>query len=465
MNQNSLFITRAIHKESTSMRNIDVNQVVDEAKFTPFHLKVLFWCMLVIIFDGYDLVIYGVALKGLVAQWGLSAKEAGFLGSVALFGMMIGAMALGSLADRYGRKKMIALCLVLFSVFTFLCGFAQNPTQFALMRFVAGIGIGGAMPNLVAMMAEYSPKRMRSTMVSLMFSGYAIGGMLSAGLGILIVPTFGWEWMFYLGLVPLLLLPLILKFLPESLGFLMRHGHEAQVRQILPKLAPSLNLQADDQLVREELVVKKTAVPVGQLFQEKRGVSTLAFWASFFCCLLMVYALSTWLPKFMEQAGYELKAGLSFLFAMNIGAMVGAIGGGWLADKLNIKAVLLGFLLLGSVALVMLGYKTPLPVLYFLVAVAGATTIGTQIVLYSYVAMYYPLKIRSTGIGWASGIGRIGAIVGPILGGWLVALQLPHSTNFMIFAIPGVIAAVAVLFIANSRDSVAPAKTDKVGAV
>ena len=136
-----------------------------------------------------------------------------------------------------------------------------------------------------------------------------------------------------------------------------------------------------------------------------------------------------------------------------------------MADKLNIKAVLLGFLLLGSVALVMLGYKTPLPVLYFLVAVAGATTIGTQIVLYSYVAMYYPLKIRSTGIGWASGIGRIGAIVGPILGGWLVALQLPHSTNFMIFAIPGVIAAVAVLFIANSRDSVAPAKTDKVGAV
>ena len=194
------------------MRSVDVNQVVDDAKFTPFHMNVLFWCMLVIIFDGYDLVIYGVAMKGLVAQWGLSAKEAGFLGSVALFGMMIGAMALGSLADRYGRKKMIALCLVLFSLFTFLCGFAQNPTQFAIMRFIAGVGIGGAMPNLVAMMAEYSPKRMRSTMVSLMFSGYAIGGMLSAGLGIMIVPSMGWEWMFYLGIIPLFLLPLIWKF-------------------------------------------------------------------------------------------------------------------------------------------------------------------------------------------------------------------------------------------------------------
>ena len=443
------------------MRSIDVNQVVDDAKFTPFHLNVLFWCMLVIIFDGYDLVIYGVAMKGLVAQWGLSAKEAGFLGSVALFGMMIGAMALGSLADRYGRKKMIALCLVLFSLFTFLCGFAQNPTQFAIMRFIAGVGIGGAMPNLVAMMAEYSPKRMRSTMVSLMFSGYAIGGMLSAGLGIMIVPSMGWEWMFYLGIIPLFLLPLIWKFLPESLGFLMRQGKEAEVRKILPKVAPELNITAEDQLVREEVVVKKSVVPVGQLFAERRGVSTLAFWVSFFCCLLMTYALSTWLPKFMEQAGYELKAGLSFLFAMNIGAMIGAIGGGWLADKFNIKAVLVAFLLLGSAAFVCLGYKAPVPVLYVLVTIAGATTIGTQIVLYSYVAIFYPLKIRSTGIGWASGVGRIGAIVGPILGGWLVAMQLPHSTNFMVFAIPAIIATVAVLFIAKGKTEVVVAEKAK----
>ena len=443
------------------MRSIDVNQVVDDAKFTPFHMNVLFWCMLVIIFDGYDLVIYGVAMKGLVAQWGLSAKEAGFLGSVALFGMMIGAMALGSLADRYGRKKMIALCLVLFSLFTFLCGFAQNPPQFAIMRFIAGVGIGGAMPNLVAMMAEYSPKRMRSTMVSLMFSGYAIGGMLSAGLGIMIVPSMGWEWMFYLGIIPLFLLPLIWKFLPESLGFLMRQGKEAEVRKILPKVAPELNITAEDQLVREEVVVKKSVVPVGQLFVEHRGVSTLAFWVSFFCCLLMTYALSTWLPKFMEQAGYELKAGLSFLFAMNIGAMIGAIGGGWLADKFNIKAVLVAFLLLGSTAFVCLGYKAPVPVLYLLVTIAGATTIGTQIVLYSYVAIFYPLKIRSTGIGWASGVGRIGAIVGPILGGWLVAMQLPHSTNFMVFAIPAIIATVAVLFIAKGKTEVVVAEKAK----
>ncbi len=443
------------------MRSVEVNQVVDDAKFTPFHMNVLFWCMLVIIFDGYDLVIYGVAMKGLVAQWGLSAKEAGFLGSVALFGMMIGAMALGSLADRYGRKKMIALCLVLFSLFTFLCGFAQNPTQFAIMRFIAGVGIGGAMPNLVAMMAEYSPKRMRSTMVSLMFSGYAIGGMLSAGLGIMIVPSMGWEWMFYLGIIPLFLLPLIWKFLPESLGFLMRQGKEAEVRKILPKVAPELNITAEDQLVREEVVVKKSVVPVGQLFVEHRGVSTLAFWVSFFCCLLMTYALSTWLPKFMEQAGYELKAGLSFLFAMNIGAMIGAIGGGWLADKFNIKAVLVAFLLLGSAAFVCLGYKAPVPVLYVLVTIAGATTIGTQIVLYSYVAIFYPLKIRSTGIGWASGVGRIGAIVGPILGGWLVAMQLPHSTNFMVFAIPAIIATVAVLFIAKGKTEVVVAEKAK----
>ena len=146
---------------------------------------------------------------------------------------------------------------------------------------------------------------------------------------------------------------------------------------------------------------------------------------------------------------------------MNIGAMIGAIGGGWLADKFNIKAVLVAFLLLGSAAFVCLGYKAPVPVLYVLVTIAGATTIGTQIVLYSYVAIFYPLKIRSTGIGWASGVGRIGAIVGPILGGWLVAMQLPHSTNFMVFAIPAIIATVAVLFIAKGKTEVVVAEKAK----
>ena len=173
------------------MRKIDINHVIDEARFRPFHWNVLFWCTLIIIFDGYDLVIYGVVLPILMDQWQLTPIEAGSLGSVALFGMMVGAMSLGTASDKYGRKKMIVLCIILFSLFTLLCGFAQTPTQFAVLRFIAGLGIGGVMPNVVALISEYAPKKIRSTLVALMFSGYAIGGMLSAGLGIWIVPNWG----------------------------------------------------------------------------------------------------------------------------------------------------------------------------------------------------------------------------------------------------------------------------------
>ncbi len=427
------------------MRKIDINHVIDEAKFRSFHWNVLFWCTLIIIFDGYDLVIYGVVLPILMDQWQLTPIEAGSLGSIALFGMMVGAMTLGTASDKFGRKKIILLCIVLFSLFTFLCSFSQTPAQFAVMRFIAGLGIGGVMPNVVALISEYAPKKIRSTLVALMFSGYAIGGMLSAGLGIWIVPTWGWEIMFYLGCIPLILLPLIMKMLPESLGFLLRDNKDTKVKAILAKIDPQIIASNQYELTRQDVVIRK--IPILDLFSEKRAISTVAFWISFFMCLLMVYALGSWLPKLMQTAGYPLKSGLMFLFAMNIGGMVGAILGGRMSDKFNLKSVLVIFFILGAIAITLLGFRSNTYFLYFLVMIAGAATIGSQILLYTYVAQYYPMHIRSTGLGWASGVGRIGAIVGPMLGGILMQLGLPHYQNFMAFAVPGIIAALAIALV------------------
>lgn len=158
------------------MRTIDVSALIDGARFNAFHARVLFWCALIIIFDGYDLVIYGVVLPSLMAEWGLSSLQAGALGSCALVGMMLGALFFGSVSDRIGRRKTIMICVTLFSGVTALNGLAQTPEAFALCRFVAGLGIGGVMPNVVALMNEYAPKRSRSTLVALMFSGYSLGG-------------------------------------------------------------------------------------------------------------------------------------------------------------------------------------------------------------------------------------------------------------------------------------------------
>jgi len=301
------------------------------------------------------------------------------------------------------------------------------------------------MPNVVSLMSEYSPKKSRSTLVALMFSGYAVGGMMSAGLGIWIVPNFGWEIMFYLAIVPMLMLPFMLKFLPESVAFLMAQKREGEARSILQRVAPDRNITERDVLIVPPTTESKA--PVLELFRDGRAMSTMMFWTAFFCCLLMVYALGSWLPKLMSSAGYALSSSLMFLMVLNVGAIVGAVGGGWLADRFSLRSVLVSFFLLGSGSLILLGYESPMWFLYTLMGIAGATTIGSQILLYAYVAQYYPTSIRSTGLGWASGIGRNGAIVGPMLGGTLLAMALPHQMNFLALAIPGAIATVAIALV------------------
>lgn len=428
------------------MNTVNVNEVIDKAKFTPFHFNVVFWCLLIILFDGYDLAINGVALPLLMQEWSLSAVQAGMLASTALAGMMFGAMMFGTLADKIGRKKVIMICVVLFSGFTFAGGFASNPTEFGILRFLAGLGIGGVMPNLVALTSEYAPARLRATLVTTMFSGYAVGGVMAALLGAWFTPNFGWQIMFFIAGVPLLLLPLIWKFLPESLTFLVKAQKHDNARQIMQRLDDQLSLNDQTQLALSEIKIAEPAF-VSSLFKQGRTASTLLFWLAFFMCLLTLYALGSWLPKLMMAAGYSLGNSLMFLLAMNIGAVIGTVGGGILADKFHLKPVIITLCLSGAVALSLLGFKSPQPVIYFLVAVAGASAIGGQILLYSYVAQYYPLTVRSTGIGWASAVGRSGAIVGPILIGMLLGMELPHQLNFMAVGLPVVIVAIAVSLI------------------
>lgn len=427
------------------VKEIDIQSVIDHARLTPTHWTVLFWCTLIILFDGYDLVIYGVVLPTLMKEWNLGPEVAGYLGSSALVGMMVGGPILGSLADKFGRKAMILVCMFIFSLFTVINGFATTPVEFAIYRFIAGLGIGGVLPNAVALMSEYAPRRIRSSMVAIMFSGYSVGGMLSASLGIWIVPQYGWQVMFYLAILPLVLIPLVAWFMPDSLMFLLHHGKEGQVRDLIQKMEPRQRFAPDARLVLD--VVKQDKAPLVELYRENRAISTTMFCTCFFMSLLMIYGLSSWLPKLMTAAGYGFSNSLMFLFAMNVGAIIGAVSGGWLADRFHLKPVLSIFFLCGAVALGLLGFPHPQAVLYLLVMVAGAASIGTSILLYAYVAQFYPTMIRSTAMGWAAGVGRIGAIAGPIMGGTLLAMELSHTLSFVAFAIPALIAAVAVLLV------------------
>lgn len=434
------------------MRHIDVHKLADDARLNSFHTVVLIWCAVIIVFDGYDLAVAGAALPSIMKEMGVDATSAGFMMSSALFGMMGGAIFLGTIADRIGRRKAIAICIGLFSVFTAAAGFTKDPVIFSVMRFLAGLGIGGAMPNVVAQMTEFSPKRIRSTMVTLMFSGYAVGGMLAAILGKGLIESYGWQSVFIAAGLPVVLIPMILKSMPESMPFLIKEGRLDEVRKIVARLDPSYRPQADDNFALPT-TDKADNAPIRHLFRDGRSLSTVMFWVAFFMCLFMIYALSSWLAKLMASAGYSLGSALTFVLVLNFGAVIGAIGGGWLSDRFHIKYVLMSFFVLAAVSISMLGQPVPTPVLFFLVGMAGATTIGTQILLYAYVGQFYPMAVRSTGIGWASGVGRSGAILAPIVIGMLVSMKLPLQQNFLVIAVPAIIAVIATAFVNHNRSA------------
>lgn len=431
------------------MSEIAITDIIDKARFRRFHLTVVALCGLLLIVDGYDVFIYGAILPQLMDQWGLTAPQAGSLASWALFGMMIGALTFGSLGDRIGRKRCVTICFSIFSVSTLVNGFATNMTEFGVMRFLAGLGCGGLMPNAVALTNEYAPKRLRTTLVALMFSGYAIGGMVAAGLGIWLLPAFGWRAMFFAAAVPLFLLPIVVWKLPESLSVVIRRGDQAKAHALLARIAPERKLPSTSTLTYPQPAIGSTSIAA--LFRDDRLIGTIALWICFFCCLLMVFALGSWLPKLMRDAGYGLGSSLSFLLALNFGGMIGAIGGGRLADRFGLVRVVTTSFAVGAICIALLGINSPTPLLYVLIFIAGAGTTGTQILLYATVADFYAASIRTTGLGWASGVGRIGAIVGPLLGGMLIAANLPMTWNFVVFAVPGMVAVLAMSVFAYGR--------------
>lgn len=428
------------------MCQIDMQNLADDARFNRFHAKVLLWCLLILIIDGYDIAVAGIALPSIMQQMGVNASTAGFMASSALFGMMFGAMVLGTLSDLIGRRWALSIGVMLFSVFTAAAGFTKDPISFSVVRFIAGLGIGGVLPIIVAQMVEYSPKKIRSLMTALMTSGYALGGILAAVLGKQLIGEYGWQVVFIAAGVPVLLIPFILKLVPESMTYLISRRRNGELAEVARNLQPGVKHPADAQFV-VPTADRVAGAPVSRLFQDGRGPSTVLFWIAFFSGLFMVYALSSWLTKLMAMAGYSLGSALSFVIALNVGAIIGAVGGGWLADKFNIKWVLVGMYALGGVLLYLMTFQTSTELRYLIIGAVGACTTGAQLVAYAYCGQFYPMSIRSTGIGMASGVGRLGAIAAPLLIGQIIALELPLEQNFLVIGAFGIIGSIALAFI------------------
>ncbi|MNZ35544.1 MFS transporter [Pseudomonas alkylphenolica] len=433
------------------MQSVNIYALVGDSKFNRFHGRILFWCMLILIIDGYDLAVVGAALPAIMQDMNVDPTSAGIMAGSALLGTMLGAIFLGTLADRIGRPRMIAICVALFSIFTAVAGFTDNPVSFSIARFIAGLGIGGVLPVCTAQMGEYSPLKLRTRLITLVFAGYSVGGILVALTAKQLIESYGWQWVFYVAGLPVLLIPFILKSMPQSIGYLLRNGRQDELREIVGKIEPG-HAVADTLVVTGNVAMQNTeATPVRDLFKQGRGFSTVMIWTAFMTGLFMVYALNSWLTKLMAMAGFSLGSALNFVIVFNLGSIAGAMVGGWLSDKLSIKHVLVCFYITGAIALTLLGYTRDTTALFAVVFLVGASTLGTQLLAYAYAGDFYPSEIRSTGVGFASGVGRIGAIVAPVLIGWLVSLSLPLQQNFMAISLAGLIGALAVTLINQSR--------------
>lgn len=373
--------------------------------------------------EGYDLVVLGVVIPVLRRdpEFALSAGSATTVATIGLLGVMVGALAVGPVADVWGRRRTMIVCVVAFSLLGAACALAPNAGVLGALRFLAGIPLGGVLPVALAMTAEHAPPRRGNTATTVLMTGYHAGAVAASLLGALLVTSLGWEFMFVVGALPaLVLVPLMMRALP-----------------------------ADTAPVAREPGARKN--PLGDLFRSGYGVATVAFWVASFMGLLLVYGLNTWLPEIMRLAGYELTQALFQLLALNVGAVIGLLVGGRVADRIGVRPATITWFAVAAVFLALLSVRLPGAAVYVAILLAGIFVFSSQVLVYSWVGRIYPAAVRGTALGSASGVGRLGAISGPAFTGALVAGGVAYPWGFYFFALVAALGAVAVVFVRRTE--------------
>ena len=416
----------------------------EESKLKPFHLILIFWLFIILMFEGYDVVIYGATIPFLKEEWGISDIVAGSIGSYTTIGTAIGAVMFGLYSDRFGRKRIIIFTTFLFSIFTMLSGFAPNAVIFTMCRVIAGLGFGGAMPIIASLISEYAPLKYRAAIISFIFCGYSVGAMGASFIGRALLPQFGWQPMYWIGAIPLLFIPILLKVLPESTVYLLQKKQHAQIAATAEKIKPGVAVTFH---YSYQQPLKGQKSPVRALFQKRFAVTTLMFWLSCFFTFILMYSLNTWLPTLMMQAGYNLSSSLLFIAVLQLGSIVGTLTLSNFIQKAGFKNVLIPLYLVGAVALTLIGFSKNLYVAYVLIFFIGAATLGLQNMSNAFVAAYYPAEVRSVALGSTMAFGRIGSIVAPTYVAVLLTMNLQPQYNFIAIGIAAVFGMMAMFFI------------------
>ena len=416
-------------------------------KFSRLQLAVVALCALVVVFDGYDTQAIAYVAPRIAHEWKVASASFGPIFSAGLLGLAGGNLFLGPLADRFGRKSVILAAVAVFGAFALATGFATGMTDLLLFRFMTGLGLGAALPNVIALTSEYAPAKFRATAVMIMFCGFPLGSVMGGITAGPLMEISGWRAVFMVGgIVPLLLLPLLYFLLPESVRFLAtRDGNERRIGHILQQIDEQQSTESFIAGVRAEKTEKMRGPAVTRLFSGGLAVSTLLLWTAFFTNLLVMYFLVNWLPTLIQEAGLPLRVGILSVAIMNLAGVAGAIALSRLLDLWNPYWVLAINYAASAVFIAVLASGASSGYLVLAAAaLAGVGVVGGQIGCNAVAAAQYPTAIRATGVGWALGVGRIGAITGPLIGGSLLGSGWTPQSIIFLASVPAAIAAIAI---------------------
>ncbi len=432
-------------------RRIDVQALIDTHPLSALQKRLLLLCFLVVAIDGFDTAVIGFIAPAIRAEWGLAVARLGPLFAAGLVGLMAGAFAVGPLADRHGRKAMLVASMIVFGLATLASSLSRDLETLTWLRFVTGVGLGGAMPTSLTLSAEYCPAARRASLVTMMFCGFTIGSALGGLIAAQVLERYGWRPLLVGGgVVPLALAPVLWRTLPESVRYLLATGREAsRIAEVLAKIAPDVELGG---ATFAGAAVAQVS-PVRQVFSGGLMGGTLLLWLAFFMSLLVVYLLSNWMPTLIQRTGASLSHAALVAAMLQVGGTIGAIIVGRLMDALNPHRVLGAVYACGAAFIVLISMTTAMPWLMGLAVFgAGFCVSGGQVGANALSAAFYPTSYRATGVSWANAIGRSGSIVGSLLGGWMLALGWGVTTVYALVAIPALVAAAALLLLgANER--------------
>ncbi len=429
----------------TSASRINIGELLDNSSVGPLQIRVFILCMISLIMDGFDVQAMGYVGPAVRAEMGLSPGQFGAILSATNVGVLIGSLGLSMVADKIGRRPVLIGATMFFAVLTLAAAFARNYQELLWLRFIGGIGMGCIIPNSTALVGEFSPKRSRVTLTMCITVGFTIGGALGGFVARWMIPAYGWRSvLIFGGAVPMVIALLMAWGLPESLQFLaVRRRRLDLLAKWLKQLDPRIQISAATEFVTRE--TSRGGMPFIHLFREGRAAATVLLWLVNFTNLLNLYFLSGWLTTVMTNMGYEQGTAVLIGTTLQVGGTIGTFGLAWLISKRGFVPMLTATFAVAAVSIAAIGMPgLSLTMLTVIVFIAGWCVVGGQPGVNTLAATYYPTYLRTTGIGWGLGIGRIGAIAGPMIGGLLLGLEWTTQQLFLAAAVPAVITTIAM---------------------